>query len=132
MSARETILAAVATALSGVASGRVYRGREEQIKDLPAVLVTLEDGDGAEGFIGQMDHRAGITITVLAKGDIPDSAIDSTLAAAWSALCAASSLNSAGTQIAQRYEINWDVENYDNGRAQMRININYTTALGAM
>ena len=51
MTTRDTLLAAIASALSGVASGRVYRTRREQLPTLPAVK-TLANAFAA--YAGQL------------------------------------------------------------------------------
>ena len=59
MSTRENILAAFATALAGVAGGRIYRERREQIaaSGLPAVLIEPRSELIVEDVIGKADHR---------------------------------------------------------------------------
>ena len=132
MSTRDTLLAAMATALASVASGRVYRTRREQLPTLPAIIVSPLSEEAAENVTGQLDRRLTVGVDVYAKGDTPDNAADSVLAAAWTALQGASSLNTAGVQLEMAHDVAWDYEDYDNVRATLRVTLNYRTAVGAM
>lgn len=133
MSTRDTILAAIATALSGVASGRVYRTRREQIGTVPAVIIEPQTESAEETVLGMTDRRLSVGIQVLAKGDTPDNALDATLAAVWAALAPANALGlGSEVQIDPAHEIDWDTEDYDYGRATLRVNVDYRTATGSM
>ncbi len=133
MSARDTLLAAVATALSGVASGRVYRSRGEQLPTLPAVIVSPLSEESGEPFLGVMDRRLTLGIDVYAKGDTPDNAADSTLDAVWAALAAAPNLGLGdGVQLDMSHSIEWGLDDYDHGRAQLRVAYTYRTTIGSM
>jgi hypothetical protein len=132
-STRETILAAVATALAGVASGRIYRSRREQLPTLPAVIVEPQGEDAAENVLGRMDRRLTVGVTVYAKGDTPDTAADATLAAAWAALFATPDLGlGSDVQIDPAHSIDWDFEDFDQARATLHVTVNYRTATGSM
>jgi hypothetical protein len=133
MSTRENILAAVATALAGVASGRIYRTRREQLGTLPAIVVEPVSEQAEELSLGYIDRRLTVGINVYAKGDTPDNAADSTLGSAWAALAATPTLG-LGTevQLESPHGIDWDVEDYDYVRATLSVTYNYRTALGSM
>jgi hypothetical protein len=133
MSTRENILAAFATVLASVAGGRVYRSRREQLPTLPAVIIRPLSESAEETVLGLTDRRLLVAIGVLAKGEIPDSAIDTTLAAVWTALAPANALGlGSEVQIEPAHEIDWDEEDYDYGRATLRITVIYRTAIGSM
>lgn len=133
MSTTETILAAVASALAGVADGHVYRSRREQLETLPAVIVLPESADGAEDVIGVEDGTLVVAVEVYAKGDTPDTAADATLSAIWSALCAAPNLGlGSDVDLIRRRRVDWDFEDYDHVRATLHVSYLYRTATGAM
>jgi hypothetical protein len=132
MSIRETLLAAIATALSGVASGRVYRSRREQLATMPAVVIEPISEDVTEIMLGRLDRRMTVAIHVFAKGDTPDSSADSTLEAAWSAIAAAAALNTGDVQLEMSHAVEWDFEEIDHVRATLRVTLNYRTNVGAM
>lgn len=135
MSTRETILAAFASALSGVAGGRVYRERREQIaaSGLPAVVVEPRSEEIGENVIGRADHRLEVVATIYASGDVPSTAADATLAAVHAAIMADPGLGQGSdVQVDPNARIDWDIESYDEARAALTYTINYRTALGAM
>jgi hypothetical protein len=133
MSTRETLLAAIATTLSGVASGRVYRSRREQMGTLPAVVVEPIEESGSEYVLGYCDRRLAVGVSVFAKGDTPDNAADATLAAAWAALAAAPTLGLGdGVQLDMEHAVDWDIEEIDHCRAVLRVTYSYRTATGSM
>jgi hypothetical protein len=133
MSARETILAAVATALASVASGRVYRSRQEQLPTLPAVVITPDREEAGEFALGAMDRRLTVAIAVLAQGDTPDSAADSVLSAAWAALYATPDLGQgSNVQLQPLHDVAWDFDDFDYARATLRVTYTYRTASGSM
>lgn len=133
MSARETILAAIAAALSGVAGGHVYRSRREQLDALPAVVIEPAAESASEIVLGYMDRRLQVAIHVFAKGDTPDGAADATLSSVWYALYANPSLGlGSDVQIDPTHELEWDFEDYDHVRATLRITLNYRTQTGGM
>ena len=133
MSSRETLLAAVATALAGVASGRVYRSRKEQLPTLPAVVILPASEDANEEVLGREDASLSVDLEVYAKGDTPDNAADATLAAVWAALRATPTLGlGTDVQLMPGRRINWDFEDYDHVRATLTVTYLYRTATGAM
>jgi hypothetical protein len=133
MSTRETLLAAVATALSGVAGGRIYRSRREQLPTLPAVIVEPQGEEAQEVSLGYMDRRITVGVVVYAKGDTPDNAADSTLASAFAALAATPSLGlGEDVQLETTHAVEWDFEDYDYVRATLRLTYFYRTASGSM
>ena len=133
MSSRETLLAAVATALAGVASGRVYRSRREQLDTLPAVVILPAAEDANEDVMGREDANLSVDLEVYAKGDTPDNAADATRAAVWSALRAAPTLGlGTDVQLMPGRRINWDFKDYDHVHATLTVTYFYRTATGAM
>lgn len=135
MSQRETILAAVAATLvtANVASGRVYRTRREQLPTLPAVIVEPRGELAEEAVIGMSDAELSVAVAVYARGDIPDQAADTTLAAVHAALMATPQLGlGSDVMVMPKRDINWDVEEYDTARVTLNYTINYRTAIGAM
>jgi hypothetical protein len=133
MTTRENILAAVATALSGVASGRIYRSRREQLPALPAVVVEPINESASEELVGVIYRRLEVGIVVYAKGDTPDNAADTAISGAWSALVAAPTLGlGADVQLDMNHGVDWDFEDYDMVRATLRVTYQYRTATGSM
>lgn len=133
MSTRETILAAVATTLAGVASGRIYRRRQEQIETLPAVEVEFAGAVAGNAPIGVADHELRVRVAVLAKGDTPETAADATLVLVHSALLAAINLG-LGTDV-QIDPDNWtadepEISDYDYIRQSHIYTVRYRTAFG--
>jgi len=128
MSQRETILAAVATKLAGLAGGRVYRTRREQIGTLPAVVITPASETMQEFALGLLDHSLEVSIDVYASGDTPDSAADAVIEDSWAALAADPTLG-LGSNVQLRFirDIQWDFEDFDMARASLRITIEYRT-----
>lgn len=132
MSTRETVLAAVASALTGIASGRVYRGRREQLPTLPAVIIEPLAASSAENVLGMTDHELTVGISVFAKGEIPDTAADATLSAIHTALMADLTLGlGSEVQLAPGIEVDWNYDDFDYVRAEQRYRISYRTATGA-
>lgn len=126
MSARETLLAALQTTLSGLCSGRVYRSRKEQLPALPAIVIRPESEEGAGDLLGRQDATLLTAIDIYASGDIPDQTADPILAAVESALFAAPDLGlGPDVQIKPGRRIEWDIENFDDGRATLHIEIIY-------
>lgn len=133
MSTRENILAAVATALAGVASGRVYRERKEQLPALPAVVILPGEERAEEVMLGAMDADLDVAIEIYAKGDTPSAAADATLAAVHAALMADLSLGlGADVQIRPRHSVRWDYDQYDEARAVVVYTVAYRTTFGGM
>ena len=133
MSTRESILAAVATALAGVAGGRIYRTRREQLGTLPAIIIEPQSERADEAVLGRTDRSLDVAINVYAKGDTPDTAADATLAAAWSALAAAPALGLGNdVQLRMAHEVDWEFEDFDMARALLRVTIDYRTTTGSM
>jgi hypothetical protein len=133
MSTRETILAAIATALSGVASGRVYRSRREQIGTLPSVVIEPQSDNGGEAVLGVQDRSLNVDVSVYASGDTPDAAADAVIGAIWSALVAAPTLGlGSNVQLDMQPTVEWDYEDFDHVRAIVRVTYLYRTALGSL
>lgn len=134
MSTRDDILAAFVTTLTtaGVASGRCYRSRREELPALPAVVVEPDSETAEEAMLGVMDAELLVSLSVYASGDTPDNAADATLAAAHAALMADLSLGIADAQILPRREVDWQFENFDNARVTARYSVAYRTTFGSM
>lgn len=133
MSTRESILAAIATALSGQSGGRVYRTRQEQLSTLPAIVIEPQIDTATEYVLGMADRRLAVNISVFAKGDVPDSAADAVVAAVWAALWAAPTLGLGdGVQISPEHELTWNFDDYDYAQAILRVTYLYRTTIGSM
>jgi len=134
MSTRETILAAVAASLSGVAGGRIYRRRQEQIDTLPAVEVEFSGSNSGGAPLGVSDHEMRVRVAVLAKGDVPETAADATLVSVHTALLATIDLG-LGNDV-QLDPDNWEapdpeISDYDYIRQPHIYTVRYRTALGS-
>jgi len=81
---RETILAAIRTALTGTTgvSTRIYRSRVEPLArgELPAIVIEPV-GDNAEQntSLPTLDWTLTVRISVIVRGDIPDQVADATV-----------------------------------------------------
>lgn len=128
MSQRETILAALHSSLSGLCSGRVYRSRKEQLPAVPAIVIRPEAEEVTGEMLGVTDSVLTVAIEVYATGEIPDQAVDSTLASVFSILSAANPLGlGSDAQIRPSRRIEWNFENYDDARVIVRVDIDYRT-----
>lgn len=130
MTTRENILAAFATVMASVASGRVYRSRREQLPTLPAVIIEPAGCRSEELALGVMDHELTVSVAVFAKGDTPDNAADATLLAVHTALFADSDLGLGagnGVTLMPDFEADWNFEDYDYVRAEHRYRVLYRT-----
>jgi hypothetical protein len=126
MSLQENILAGIATALVGVASGRVYRDRREGIETLPAVSIEPESADEEETVLGKVDGILTVAVSIYAKGETPSTAADS-IAASIKAIMTSGKDFSLGTdvQLLPGCSHEWDYENYDYARLILRYRIAY-------
>lgn len=130
MSTRESILAAFATQLAAVASGRVYRSRREQLPTLPAIIIEPVAGRSEEIALGAVEHELTVSVAVFAKGDTPDSTADATLLAAHTALIADRALGlgaANGVTLMPDFDVDWNFEDYDYVRAEHRYRVIYRT-----
>jgi hypothetical protein len=128
MSARDNILVALRTALSGLCDGRVYRSRLDQLPVLPAIIITPESETDTGDMLGCTDATLTVAISIYARADIPDQAIDPILAAVLAALRTDSTLGlGSDVQIQPSRRIDWDIQNYDDGAATLHIDITYRT-----
>lgn len=128
MSARDNILVALRTALSGLCDGRVYRSRLDQLPVLPAIIITPESETDTGEMLGCTDATLTVAISIYARADIPDQAIDPILAAVLAALRTDSTLGlGSDVQIQPSRRIDWDIQNYDDGAATLHIDITYRT-----
>lgn len=133
MSTRETLLNALLVTLSGVAGGRVYRSRKEQLPTLPAVVIRPESEEDTGEAIGVTDTLLNVAITVYARGDIPDQAADATLSDVYAALIANPTLGlTSDVQIMPGRVVSWAVEDVDDAAVTLTIRIHYRTAQGSM
>mgnify|MGYP001324539806 CR=1 FL=1 len=128
MSARDNILVALRTALSGLCDGRVYRSRLDQLPVLPAIIITPESETDTGEMLGCTDATLTVAISIYARADIPDQAIDPILAAVLAAIRTDSTLGlGSDVQIQPSRRIDWDIQNYDDGAATLHIDITYRT-----
>lgn len=128
MSARDNLLVALRTALSGLCDGRVYRSRLDQLPVLPAIIITPESETDTGEMLGCTDATLTVAISIYARADIPDQAIDPILAAVLAALRTDSTLGlGSDVQIQPSRRIDWDIQNYDDGAATLHIDITYRT-----
>ena len=128
MSQRETILDALRATLSGLCSGRVYRTRKEQLPSVPAIVIRPESEDDPGEMLGCTDATLTVAIAIYAKGDTPDQAADSTLAAVLDALKPDSTLGlGSDIQVKPTRRIDWNFENYDDAEVILRLEITYRT-----
>lgn len=128
MSARDNLLVALRTALSGLCDGRVYRSRLDQLPVLPAIIITPESETDTGDMLGCTDATLTVAISIYASADIPDQAIDPILAAVLAALRTDSTLGlGSDVQIQPSRRIDWDIQNYDDGAATLHIDITYRT-----
>ena len=132
MSTRETLLAAVKTALinASVASGRVYRSRQEAMTTLPSVTVEPQFEAADETVLGMMDRSLNVSVVVFASGDPADTAADDTLALVESTLLADRTLGiSSAVQVRSMLDTRWDFEDQDLVRVTSTFQVSYRTAL---
>ncbi len=127
MSQRETLVAALHTALSGLCSGRVYRTRKEQLPALPAIVIRPLSGKELGGMIGYSDATLTVAIEIYAHGDTPDQAADPVLSAVLGLLQASSLGLPGNAQINPEIEYDWAVENYDDSGVTLHLDITYRT-----
>ena len=81
---RETILAAIRTALTGTTgvSTRIYRSRVEPLArgELPAIVVEpISDTAEQNTSLPTLDWTLTVRISVIVRGDIPDQVADATV-----------------------------------------------------
>lgn len=133
MSTRDNILAGFATALSALASGRVYRERKEQLPDVPAIVITPADETAEEKMLGVMDAELVVNVDLYVRGDTPSAAADSLLSSVHSALCADLSLGlGSDVQIQPSRRVRWEQDNYDEARVTVTYTVFFRTTFGGM
>ena len=81
---RETILAAIRTALTGTTgvSTRIYRSRVEPLArgELPAIVVEpVRDNAEQNTSLPTLDWTLTVRIAVIVRGDVPDQVADATV-----------------------------------------------------
>jgi hypothetical protein len=121
MSLREDTLAAIQAVLvaAGVASGRVYRTRQEAIVTLPAVVIEPQRDEAEPAALGRDDHRLTVAIHTMAKGDTPDSAANTTITLITSTLTGNRTLGLSNCELLAGHSIEWDFQDFDLARATM-------------
>jgi hypothetical protein len=132
MSTRESILAAAAAALvtAGVASGRVYRSRQEALPTLPAVIVEPLSESADEMPLGMLDRTLMIAVSVHASGAPGDNAADATVALVESTLLGDRDLGlGPEVQIRSAVDTRWEFDEQDMVRVSLTFNVSYRTAL---
>ena len=81
---RETILAAIRTALTGTTgvSTRIYRSRVEPLArgELPAIVIEpVSDNPEQNTSLPTLDWTLTVRISVIVRGDVPDQVADATV-----------------------------------------------------
>jgi hypothetical protein len=133
VSTRENILAAFATTLGALASGRVYRERKEQLPAVPAIVITPANEEASEQLLGVMDAEISVNVELYVRGDTPSNAADSLLSSVQSALCADLSLGlGSDVQLLPRRTVRWEQDNYDEARITVTYSVFYRTTFGGM
>lgn len=128
MSARESILAALQSALSPILPGAVWRSRRDQLPTLPAIVIRPESEDDAGEILSVQDATLTVAIDCYARGEIPDQAADPILSAVIGALRADPSLGlGSDVQVMPARRIEWSTENHDDAQATLRVDIAYRT-----
>lgn len=132
MSTRESILAAAAAALvtAGVASGRVYRSRQEALTTLPAVIVEPVSESADEMPLGMLDRTLFVAVSIHASGAPGDNAADATVALVESTLLADRDLGlGPEVQIRSAVDTRWEFDDQDMVRVTLTFNVSYRTSL---
>jgi len=132
MSTRESILAAAAAALvtASVASGRVYRSRQEALTTLPAVIVEPLSESADETVLGMLDRTLSVAVSVHASGAPGDNAADATVAAVESAMLADRTLGlGSEVNILSTIDTRWEFDEQDMCRATLIFQVSFRTAL---
>ena len=95
-SIRESILAAIATALDDIdgVDGRVYRSRTEPVirMDTPAILIEPVRDSAGQPNINNYQWDLLVRVNVISRGDIPDQVVDTVVADIHAALHADATL----------------------------------------
>ncbi|MDT3708170.1 MAG: hypothetical protein ROZ09_15215 [Thiobacillus sp.] len=134
MSLRENAVAAVAAKLvaGGVASGRVYRSRQDALAadELPAVVVEPLSESASEEVLRMLDRTLTVRLSVFGKSTPGDAALDATIAAAEAALLADRTLGlGSDVQVSSSIETSWDFGEQDGVRADVDFQISMRTPL---
>lgn len=128
MSPRENILEALRATLTPILPAGVSRSRKEQLPSLPAIVITPESETAPGDTLGYTDSLLTVAIAIYAHSEIPDQAIDPVIADVITALQADPTLSlGSDVQIMPGRRIEWDIENYDDGAATLRLDITYRT-----
>ena len=133
MSARETILTAVMTALAGTdgVGIHLYRSRTRAVAaDAALALLVRPVAETPEQIvITFMDRRLDVELSILARGDIPDSLADATVVSAHGKLMADRTLGGAALDV-EEGPTEWDFAAADTDlcEVRMRFTVAYRTA----
>ena len=132
---RETILAAVRTALTGTTGvgTRIYRSRVTAIPraESPAIIVEpLRDDPQLVTHLATLDWTLNVRITVIVRGTIPDQVADPILASLHSKLMADTTLGGCAIDIMPG-STNWIFADADGaaGEIQCDYRVMYRTSL---
>ena len=134
MSLRENVIAAVAAALvaANVASGRIYRSRQDAFAfdELPAVIVGPLSESASEEVLGMLDRTLTVRLSVYGKIAPGDAGIDATIAAAEAAVLADRSIGlGSDVQVSSLVDTSWDFGEQDGVRADIDFQIRMRTVL---
>lgn len=128
MSTRETILQAIKVKLSGLADGRVYRSRKEQLPALPAIVVLPAAANTDGEMLGVTDWLFGVAVNLYGREDIPDQAIDPLLDQVLALLAPSNALGLGDdVQIRPSRRLDWNFESYDDLQVVLYLDIDYRT-----
>ena len=89
MSKRNSILAAIATTLSGTSGANaVYRSRTDAVRreEMPIIIVDWTADDPTMTFNDYVDWLLQVRVTFLVRSDIPDNAADAMISSAYGLL----------------------------------------------
>lgn len=126
MSIQENILSAVQTRLSGLASGRVFRDRREQIPTLPAIGIEPDACDETEEVLGYIDGLMTVAVIVYAAGDTPSASADATVGGVKALMTAGYDFGlGSNVQLLPGLTQEWDFENFDYVRVTLRYRVQY-------
>lgn len=128
MSTRETILQAIKVKLSGLADGRVYRSRKEQLPALPAIVVLPAAANTDGEMLGVTDWLFGVAVNLYGRADIPDQAVDPLLDQVLALLAPSNALGLGDdVQIRPSRRLDWNFESYDDLQVVLYLDIDYRT-----
>jgi hypothetical protein len=132
VSVREEILAYLATLLSAAAGFTFYRSRQapvDRAEGLVGILLPDEEEDEYKANLQALSTMV-ICITIIARGDEPDSVADPAIVSAHAAIMKDVTLNRRCALIT-KLSTKWDFEVADRNAVavEMRYRIRYSTAI---